>query len=321
MQVLDRTYSVTRVVSSEATDSSSWTPSPRPDGAIISYSQNAEDIRLARVFNASCGFYVDVGAGDPTEFSVTKLFYDRGWSGINIEPGPAFVTLEQERPHDVNLNLAVAPTSDLRDFWVSEPHSGLSTFSPPDSSAPLPEGFRFERQTVETRPMSDILGEYAGNRGIDFMTIDVEGAEDDVIRSMDFERWRPKVLVVEAVKPLTHEPTHEEWEPLLNVAGYEMAVFDGINRFYVDRDHRHVIPALAYPITELDGYVTAATATTATEIERLTRALEDAIGARDERIRLAREYESALDSIMQSWSWRIGRIATAPARALSRLRG
>ena len=76
---------------------------------IISYAQNAEDVRLARLFDSSSGFYVDIGAGDPTEFSVTKHFYDRGWSGINVEPGPAFERLEQQRPRDVNLRLAVAP--------------------------------------------------------------------------------------------------------------------------------------------------------------------------------------------------------------------
>ena len=85
----------------------SWTPTPVRDGVVIAYSRNAEDVRLARVFDTSAGFYVDVGAGDPTEFSVTRLFYDRGWSVINIEPGPAYERLAQQRPRDVNLRLAV----------------------------------------------------------------------------------------------------------------------------------------------------------------------------------------------------------------------
>ena len=106
---------------------------------IVSYAQNAEDVRLARLFDSSSGFYVDVGAGDPTEFSVTKHFYDRGWAGINVEPGPAFERLEQQRPRDVNLRLAVAPESGEREFWVSTPHWGLSTLSPPTHRRRFPK--------------------------------------------------------------------------------------------------------------------------------------------------------------------------------------
>jgi FkbM family methyltransferase len=238
-------------------ENSIWIPSPEPEAVIVSYSQNAEDVRLARVFDSSTGFYVDVGAGDPTEFSVTKHFYDRGWSGINVEPGPAFERLEQERPRDVNLRLAVAPESGTREFWVSIPHSGLSRLSPPDPSTPIPEGVRFERRPVATGPLSDIIREHAADKAIDFMTVDVEGAEDGVIRSMDFELSRPKVVVVEAIAPLTHEPAYFTWEPILLAAGYEFAAFDGINRFYVGREHRHLAPALAYPVSALDGYVLA----------------------------------------------------------------
>ena len=234
-----------------------WIPSPKPEAVIVSYSQNAEDVRLARVLDSTSGFYVDVGAGDPTEFSVTNHFYDRGWSGINVEPGPAFERLEQERPRDVNLRLAVAPKSEEREFWVSTPHWGLSTLISPDPSAPIPEGFSFERQSITTRPLSDIIREHAANEAIDFMTIDVEGAEGDVVRSMDFELSQPMIIVVEAISPLTFEPSHHDWEPVLIAAGYELATFDGINRFYVAQEHRDLIPALAYPITALDAYVQA----------------------------------------------------------------
>jgi hypothetical protein len=107
-----------------------WSPALPHGEPIVSFSQNAEDVRLWRVFqDVDEGFYVDVGAGDPEEYSVTKLFYDRGWSGINVEPGPAFNKLEVERPRDLNLNLAVAAAEEAREFWISAPHSGLSTDS------------------------------------------------------------------------------------------------------------------------------------------------------------------------------------------------
>src|SRR2546422_7104389 len=73
-----------------------------------SYSQNAEDVRLWRVLqDLDDGFYVDVGAGHPNLDSVTQLFYERGWSGINIEPGPHYADLAENRPRDVNLRVAV----------------------------------------------------------------------------------------------------------------------------------------------------------------------------------------------------------------------
>ena len=71
-----------------------WTAPPQDAAALISYSQNAEDIRLWRVFGGiDNGFYVDVGAADPSVGSVSRIFYDHGWSGINVEPSPAFDAL------------------------------------------------------------------------------------------------------------------------------------------------------------------------------------------------------------------------------------
>src|SRR2546423_10649850 len=64
--------------------------SPPKQSAVITYAQNFEDVILARVFSGCTdGFYVDVGAGDPLNLSVTKWFYDLGWDGINIEPNRA----------------------------------------------------------------------------------------------------------------------------------------------------------------------------------------------------------------------------------------
>jgi FkbM family methyltransferase len=325
---------------------STWSPSPRPGEAIVSYSQNAEDVRLARAFDSNLGFYVDVGAHDPTQFSVTKMFYDRGWSGINIEPGPGFERLEQERPRDVNLNVAVALESAVRDFWVSEPDSGLSTLSPPDATAKLPPGFSFARRTVETKPLSAILNEYAEGRAVDFMTVDVEGTEADVIRSMDFRVSRPVVLIVEAVTPLSYEPSHDAWHSLLTDAGYEFAVFDGLNRFYVERDHRELIEPLSYPVSAaLDGYVTYESMRQADAVAHLTKdneRLTDAVAhlTKDgERLadtvahltkdgeRLAAELtqlggdneslRAQLVAVQQSWSWRITRSLRVIKRSIA----
>src|SRR5262245_21135095 len=86
---------------------------------MISYAQNGEDVLLERLFrDVPVGTYIDVGANDPVDFSVTKHFYDRGWRGINIEPGPqAFARLCAQRPRDLNLNLGLAEVEGAACFY------------------------------------------------------------------------------------------------------------------------------------------------------------------------------------------------------------
>jgi len=299
-----------------------WTPTPGASAPIVSYSQNAEDVRLWRVFGeVEHGFYIDIGAGDPVEYSLTKLFYDRGWSGINIEPGPAFSALEAQRTRDINLRLAVAPEEGARDFWISSPHSGISTFYPATSLDVLPEGFAYEQVTVECMPAWRILEEHAGGRSIDFMTIDVEGAEADVIRSINFETTRPTVLVVEAITPLTMEPSHEVWEPIVLDADYVFAAFDGLNRFYVDRARQDLIPALAYPISVLDGFVPAELGESQVELRETQLELEAQQAETESLRQKTSELQTELAGVYASRIWRTGiAIATAANPVVSAAR-
>src|SRR4051812_1354714 len=96
---------------------------------MISYAQNFEDVLLARVFSGrTVGFYVDVGAADPINLSVTKWFYDQGWCGINIEPNRIlFERLAADRARDINLECGIGAASGEAPFF--EPEVGeLSTF-------------------------------------------------------------------------------------------------------------------------------------------------------------------------------------------------
>src|SRR5438105_3464493 len=107
---------------------------------LISYAQNGEDILLHRALHdVKNGFYVDVGAWDPTLDSVTKHFYDRGWRGINIEPGQIFQKLAAERPEDLNLNIAVSDRSGLVELYESPANSGLSSLEIAHVDIPEPE--------------------------------------------------------------------------------------------------------------------------------------------------------------------------------------
>jgi len=76
-----------------------------------------------------------------------------------------------------------------------------------------------------------------GVTSIDFLKIDVEGSEADVLKSGDWDRCRPKAVVVEAIAPVSGEPSWQEWEPFLLAQGYQLVLFDTLNRFYVAKEH------------------------------------------------------------------------------------
>ena len=214
-------------------------------------------MRLARVlWDRPPGFYVDVGAGDPVSNSVTRLFYDAGWHGINIEPGPAFAQLEFARPRDVNLRLVVGTQAGERDFWVCRPNTELSSLLPLDPSS-LPPGNRVDRERIQCRRLDAILEEHT-DAAIEFLKVDVEGAEGDVLESIDLRRFRPLVLVVEAIDPQTRRPSHEQWQPRVLGSGYLHAAFDGVNRYYVPEERSELCEVLGYPLTPLDNFVPVA---------------------------------------------------------------
>jgi FkbM family methyltransferase len=200
---------------------------------LTTYAQNGEDVVLDRAFAGRCpGFYVDVGAAGPVHHSVTKLFYDRGWRGINVEPlVEKHAELAAERPRDVNLNCAIAATRGRLPLTVVEGTESLSTLDAGVAEVHRGAGHRTRTVAIDVLPLDDVLAEHA-SEPIDFLKVDVEGHEREVLASVDLDRWRPSVVVVEATFPCTDVPTHECWEPLLLGAGYRLGLFDGLNRFY-----------------------------------------------------------------------------------------
>lgn len=158
----------------------------------ISYAQNFEDIRLWRALKTvENGFYIDVGANHPTHDSVTKAFYDRGWTGINVEPMPNYYeALCQERAKDTNLQcVAGESANDLTFYGIAG--TGLSTLDPAMAQMHKDAGMDVRSQTVQSRTLTSICEEHAQGREIHFLKIDVEGHEETVLRGMDFSQWRP----------------------------------------------------------------------------------------------------------------------------------
>jgi FkbM family methyltransferase len=223
--------------------------------ARLSYAQNFEDLLLDRVFrNRAEGVYIDVGASDPVRYSVTLKFHLRGWRGVNVEPSPLlFAALAQARPGDVNLNVAAgAAAAEATLYHCDVPE--LSTLDAGVAAALRGAGRTFEELVVPVRTLAQISREHCGDRQVDFLKIDAEGWEAQVLAGTDFTRLRPRVLVVEAVRPNTSEPAYEGWEPALVACGFAFAYFDGLNRFYVRAEDRALLTHFKTPIGVFDGF-------------------------------------------------------------------
>lgn len=177
----------------------------------VSYSQFGEDLWLARRFaEQPTGFYVDVGAYDPFNASNTLVLYRRGWTGINIEPDPAALArLLRFRPRDINLGVAISDNDGEAKFIVAGSFSGLET---PDHLWPAPSSSRIP---VATRRLESVLAEHRPDGEIDVLDIDCEGHELAVLRSNNWERFRPSVALIEA-----HPGSPSDTEDFLTARGY-----------------------------------------------------------------------------------------------------
>ena len=208
----------------------------------LSYAQNLEDYHLSLAFaGQSRGIYIDVGAGHPIADNVSFWFYERGWHGIVVEPQPELAALYQHlRPRDLAVRGLLGRHSGEIDFHVVERLHGLSTTV--ESLAQKASAFGVGYQTVHM-PVTTLaeLCESHDLGAIDFLKIDVEGAEGDVLFGGDWKRFRPKVIVAEAVTPLASEPAWQEWEPFLIAQGYRFVLFDTLNRFYVAQEAHEIM--------------------------------------------------------------------------------
>jgi FkbM family methyltransferase len=303
---------------------------------MISYALNCLNDILERVFaGVEHGFYIDVGASDPVHDSVTLHLYERGWRGVNVEPDPLeFERLAAARERDVNLEAAVGSGKEPVAYYPSAVR-GHGTLDEALADS------RGETATLRIPQiaLSRIFEDYAPSEGVDFLKIDVEGWEADVLASADWERDRPRVVVVEAVD-IAGRPTHERWEPTLLDHRYSMALFDGVNRFYCRvEDHDRISDILAAPANVLDDWTPVAEATLQEQLRdlapiaarqaetegeldrermahaRTRRELEEALGALVAEREVLERAEAELATIYDSISWRL----VSPVHDVSRL--
>jgi FkbM family methyltransferase len=181
-----------------------------------SYAQDGEDVALAAFFEGKKGykgFFVDVGAHHPVRFSNTWMFYKKGWRGINIDPTPGSMrSFGWLRPRDLNLEIGIAGESSTMPFFCfNEP--ALNTF---DASVAQQRNTGQPYRVIKTvdvpiMPLSGVFEQHLlSGQEIDFMSVDVEGLDLQVLKSNNWDQYRPKYLLVEDVHFDPNEPQKSE---------------------------------------------------------------------------------------------------------------
>ena len=133
----------------------------------------------------------------------------------------------------------IGTRSGETDFHVFEAFHGLSTTNMKHAEAATALGAGYRTVKVPMITLAELCRRH-GLREIDFLKVDVEGAEADVLKSGDWKTFRPKAVVVEAIAPGSNEPSWESWEPFLLEQGYRFMLFDTLNRFYVAEEAKDV---------------------------------------------------------------------------------
>ena len=190
-----------------------------------SYSQEGEDLILSRVFDRiQHGFYVDVGAFHPKRFSNTHLFYQQGWSGINIDATPGSMErFRRIRPRDINLEVAIANTRRTIPFFVFN-ESALNSFDRELSCSRNHGKFHIQEEIeITTQMLQEVLASHLPTgQKINFLSVDVEGFDLEVIQSNDWKQFRPEYVLVECLNFDFNEITENKIYAFLQQQGYTL---------------------------------------------------------------------------------------------------
>ena len=222
---------------------------------ITYYSQNFEDVYLWRCFRGVArGFYIDVGACDPEFESVTKVFYDAGWSGVNIDPSKRAITkFNHERSRDINIEAFAWSEDDLIITFYESSDAGRSTGVPAYQALLADDALHCRSVHVRSVTLDTVLSPL-GELVIHFLKIDAEGAELEILKGINLSQWRAKIIVVESVDPRgSQAPNDHAIEELLLGSRYQKVMFDGVNSYWCAEEASDLAVHFQLPPSCLDG--------------------------------------------------------------------
>jgi len=210
----------------------------------VTYAQHGDDIVMRCVFD-SLGIdnpsYLDIGAHHPSNISNTKLFYDAGSRGINVEANPnLFSQFMVDRPYDINLNFGVGKEAGFIPFYMIDNYSGRNSFDFETVNAFVQDYPEFSIKQVVDLPVMTVA-QLLSNRAVpDFLTIDVEGLDYDILKSIDFERYPFKVICVE-VGGSDKINYADAVSSLLEENNYFSLIRCGANLIFVAKQYEHLV--------------------------------------------------------------------------------
>lgn len=202
------------------------------------FSQTGED-RIVDFYlgNLKTGFYVDIGANDPVYQSNTYLFYKKGWSGVCVEPNILQCGLiKMVRPRDKVLNIGLGPVEGTLDFYILDPDT-LSTFSENEAKRLKDLGHKTVKvKKVPVKTLAQVFKDI--NHSVDFLSIDTEGMDLEILKSNDWQKYRPKILVVETIEYHGNRGvrTNKLYDKFMAERGYIKLADTYINGIYVEKD-------------------------------------------------------------------------------------
>jgi FkbM family methyltransferase len=173
-------------------------------GGKLSYSQCGEDMIISYIFQLrgiSMPSYLDVGCNDPYYLNNTAFFYQKGCRGVNVDANPLLIEhFNKLRPNDVNLSVGVSTTEDTMNFYIMTDET-LSTFSKKECDFLVSTGKTLKKtEKVFVTTIDNILNKYCNGTFPDFLSLDVEGLDFEILKSINFEKSFPKVICVEAAE-------------------------------------------------------------------------------------------------------------------------
>ena len=170
------------------------------------FGQFGEDLVIEGILQThgriQSGNYVDVGAYHPIKYSNTAMLYEKyGWSGLNIDANQAAIDeFQLVRPSDINLTALVGEDKSEREY-VYFNHPGVDSADKKmiemqtRDSSPFQETFR---ETRFSQPLSELLDRhFESKRNVDFLSVDAEGMDLEVLKSNNWDRYRPFLIAVE----------------------------------------------------------------------------------------------------------------------------
>jgi FkbM family methyltransferase len=221
---------------------------PHPDQKFgcFTYAQHGDDLMLLNLFTLlgiepaeGKLYYMDLGAHHPSTISNTKLLYEWGYRGINIEANPNLIdAFNRERPGDLNINVGIGtlPSQTKAAFYMYSDTSGRNTFS--ESEVQSLKGVMTVRKEIELdiKTLDQVVSEYCEGKYPVLLSCDIEGSDYEVLKSADFSMSSPIIICVETRRNHTYRMSF-----MLQEKGYERLCRMGENMFYVRRDYLELV--------------------------------------------------------------------------------